>query len=93
MGTGGLEGTSGQRKKGVVFWRTRVRLTQYHWSSSSLVGQLGQSLAMGKRGAVESRGPERAGDPEEIQQKREPGTRGAAPVCREARMGGGKKSL
>lgn len=47
----------------------------------------------GKTGAVESRGPERAGDPEEIQQKREPGTRGAAPVCREARMGGGKKSL
>lgn len=64
-----------------------------HWSSSSLVGHLGQSLVMGKWGTVESRGPERAGDPEEIQQKREPGTRGAAPVCREAGVGGGRKSL
>lgn len=64
-----------------------MRLTQDHWSSSRLVGQLGQSLAIGKQGTVESRGPETVGDPEEIQQKREPSTRGAAPVCREARVG------
>lgn len=41
------------------------------WQQLQLLGQLGQSLAVGKWRTIESRGLEMAGDPEETQQKEE----------------------